>query len=242
MQAWARCHGITPCHEYSFEDLLGLYHDYRSETYNRDRISVEPSYAHIAKHVGAHPLEIKNRNAGVDGFLRRNAEHFSGGTMIDYGGSDGRLIPHFAYETFEKIDIYDASEAPLHRSVDLRRVQKSAAPRPETYTFLACMHVLEHVGNPRSLVIEAVHLLAPGGLLYLEVPHDLTQSMREDFANRIADTPIGIHEHMNTFNSTSIRALIESVPGLELVDNAEDVVDFGWTKALIERFLAARTE
>jgi hypothetical protein len=29
MQACTSCHSITPCHEYSFEDLLGLYHDYR---------------------------------------------------------------------------------------------------------------------------------------------------------------------------------------------------------------------
>ncbi|MFP5236270.1 MAG: class I SAM-dependent methyltransferase [Acidobacteriota bacterium] len=221
--------------------MLGLYHDYRSETYNRDRISVEPSYGPIAKDVGSHHVEIKNRNAGLDKFLRRNAEHFSGGTMIDYGGSDGRLIPLFAYETFEEIEIYDASEAPLHGSVDVRRVQKIAAPRLETYTPVTCMHVLEHVGNPKALASEAVRLLSPGGLLYIEVPHDLTRSVLEDFAQRIIDSPIGIHEHMNTFDSMSIRGLIGSIPGLDLIDDAEEIVDFGWAKALIGRFLARKT-
>jgi 2-polyprenyl-3-methyl-5-hydroxy-6-metoxy-1,4-benzoquinol methylase len=220
--------------------LLGIYHDYRSETYNRDRISVEPAYARIAKGVGSHPLEIENRNAAVDVFLSKNASHFAGGAMIDYGGSDGRLIPPFAYKQFESVSIYDASEAPLHASVDGRKVKRITDLRPETYSFLTCMQVLEHVGNPRALVVEMAGLLAPGGLMYIEVPHELTQSMRADFAQRIIDTPIIIHEHMNMFDHTSIRNLVGSIGGLELIDDAEDIVDFGWISGIIGRFLARK--
>ena len=180
MLACTICHTITPCHEYSFDDLLGLYQDYRSDTYNQDRISVEPTYSRIVKDVGAHQLEITNRNAAVDEFLRKNSNYFISGAMIDYGGSDGRFIPPFINEQFDNIDIYDASEAPLHSSVDARKVRKITDPKLGIYSFLTCMHVLEHVGNPRALVIEAARLLVPGGLLYLEVPHELNQSLRED--------------------------------------------------------------
>jgi len=242
MLACVPCHSITPCHEYSFEDLLGLYRDYRSETYNRERISVEPSYARIAKDVGAHPLEIKNRNAAIDDFLRKNASHFTSGAMIDYGGSDGRFLPPFVYEQFENIDIYDASEALLHASVDARKVKIIANPQLEAYSFLTCMHVLEHVGNPKTLIVEAARLLLTGGIMYIEVPHELTQTIREDFARKIIDTPITIHEHMNLFDRTSVRTLIGYIDGLELVDDVEDIVDFGWTKALIGRFLAMKTQ
>jgi SAM-dependent methyltransferase len=240
MQACESCHAITPCHEYSLQDLLGFYRDYRSETYNRDRISVEPDYARIAKNVGSDPLEVRNRNAAVDRFLSKNARHFAGRAMIDYGGSDGRFIPSFAYGQFESIDIYDVSGTPLHSSVDVRKVKKVAEPRLETYSFLTCMHVLEHVGNPRALVAEAMRLLAPGGLLYIEVPLELTQSMREDFAQRIIDVPIIIHEHLNKFDGTSIRRLVQSTAGLELVDDAEDVVELGWISGLVGRFLARK--
>lgn len=242
MQTCASCHGITPCHEYSFEDLLGIYHDYRSETYNRDRISVEPDYARIVKNVGSHPLEIKNRNAAVDSFLSKNARHFAGGEMIDYGGSDGRFISPFVHEQFEGIYVYDASEVPLHASVDARKVKKISAMQPEAYSFLTCMQVLEHVGNPKALVVEAARLLAPGGLMYIEVPHELTQSMREDFARKIIDTPILVHEHMNRFDRTSIRTLVDSIAGLELIDDAEDVVDVGWASGLMGRFLARKAK
>jgi 2-polyprenyl-3-methyl-5-hydroxy-6-metoxy-1,4-benzoquinol methylase len=240
MQACGSCHAITPCHEYSFQDLLGLYRDYRSETYNKDRISVEPDYARIAKNVGNDPIEINNRNTAVDRFLSKNASHFAGGAMVDYGGSDGRFIPSFAYGQFESIYIYDVSKAPLHSSVDARKVKKIAEPRLEAYSFLTCMHVLEHVGDPRSLVAEATGLLAPGGLIYIEVPLELTQSMREDFAQRIIDAPIIIHEHLNKFDCTSIRSLVKSIAGLELIDDAEDVVEHGWINGLNGRFLAKK--
>ena len=109
MQACAICHAITPCHEYSFQDLLKIYGDYRSETYTSDRISVEPTYARIAKEIGSHPLEIQNRNKALDSFLGRNAKYFSGRAMLDYGGSDGRLIPSFILSSnFEDIHIFDA--------------------------------------------------------------------------------------------------------------------------------------
>lgn len=240
MQACESCHAITPSHEYSFDDLLGLYRDYRSETYNQDRISVEPDYARIAKNVGDDPIEINNRNTAVDKFLSKNASHFSGGAMVDYGGSDGRFTPSFAYGQFERIDIYDVSEAPLHSSVDACKVKKIAEPKRETYSFLTCMHVLEHVGNPRAMVAEAMRLLAPGGLIYIEVPLELTQSMREDFSQRIIDAPIIIHEHLNKFDCTSIRSLVKSVAELELVDDAEDAVEHGWINGLNGRFLAKK--
>jgi hypothetical protein len=89
-------------------------------------------------------------------------------------------------------------------------------------------------------VAEAMRLLAPGGLLYIEVPLELTQSMREDFAQRIIDVPIIIHEHLNKFDGTSIRRLVQSTAGLELVDDAEDVVELGWISGLVGRFLARK--
>lgn len=162
--------------------------------------------------------------------------------MVDYGGSDGRLIPPFAYREFERIHIYDASTTPLHPSVDARKVIKLADLQASSYSFLTCMHVLEHVGNPRALIIEAASLLAPGGLMYIEVPHELTESVREDFERKIIDTPIIIHEHMNRFDRVSVRTLVESIVGLKLIDDAEDMVDFGWISALVGRFLVRKVK
>jgi hypothetical protein len=48
---------------------------------------------------------------------------------------------------------------------------------------------------------------------------------------------------MNLFDRTSIRTLAESIVGLELVDGAEDIVDFGWAgRGLIGRSLVRKTK
>jgi len=83
-------------------------------------------------------------------------------------------------------------------------------------------------------------LLEPGGLIYIEVPLELSKSICDAFEQKIIDPPIIIHEHLNIFDRTSIRALIHSVDGLELVDDAEDVVEQGWIQGLTGRFLARK--
>jgi hypothetical protein len=45
---------------------------------------------------------------------------------------------------------------------------------------------------------------------------------------------------MNLFDRKSVRTLVGSITGLELVDDAKDIVDFGWTKTLIGRFLVRK--
>jgi hypothetical protein len=89
-------------------------------------------------------------------------------------------------------------------------------------------------------VAEAARLLAPGGLIYIEVPLELTQSMRKDFAQRVVDVPIIIHEHLNKFDRTSIESLVKSIAGLELIDDVEDLVEQGWINGLNGRFLAKK--
>ena len=243
MQFCSVCHGLSPCHEYTYEDLMGMYRDYRLESYVKDRISLEGRwYERIADQVGSHPLELKNRNTAVDGFLRRNASYFAGGQMIDYAGGDGRFIPPYAFEQFEHIHILDASEVPIHPSVDARKVTKVPVANPGSYDFMTCMHFLEHIGNPRQFVVESSRLLVPGGLMYIEVPLELTEEVYENCLQRFVDKPIGLHEHINLFDRTSIRALVRSIEELDLIDDSEGDVDLGWITGNIGRFLVRKAK
>jgi hypothetical protein len=47
---------------------------------------------------------------------------------------------------------------------------------------------------------------------------------------------------MNLFDRTSIRNLVGSIADLELIDDTEDVVNFGWISGLIGRFLARKAK
>jgi len=237
VQRCSSCHTVTPCHEWLYQDLLGLYRDYRLASYNRDRISVEPGYGRIAELVGSDPREITARNSAVGAFLRRNAALFIVGPMIDYGGSDGRFLPQFVFEHSSEIDVFDASDAPLHGSVDPTKVKKVAVARQGVYAFLTCMHVLEHVGNPRSFFLDAAACVRPGGLLYIEVPLESNEETSSNFALRMMDQAVSIHEHINLYDTSGIPGLINSINGMELIDQQDDVIDIGWSRARVGRYL-----
>lgn len=235
------CHTVTPTHEWQYEDLAGLYRDYRSEAYNRDRISVEPNYAKIVQHVGNHPQEISGRNDGVEKFLRRNEDILRGGAMLDFGGSDGRFLPPVIYERFSPLHIYDPSSAPLHPSVDSLRVAKVAVPERDAYDFVACMHVLEHVGNPRTFFEGAATYLRSGGVMYVEIPLELTDIVVNSFARRLIDSVVIMNEHINLFDMHGIPALAASLSGFEMIDVLDDQIDIGWAKARVGRFLVRKS-
>jgi hypothetical protein len=236
------CHGLTPAHEFSFNDLMPLYADYRSASYNSDRISVEPGYAALAPRVGADAREVESRNAGVVRFVLPHLPSTpqSGARALDLGGSDGRFIPPELIARHSPTHVVDTSDAAIEPSLAARGVQKVRAPDVGGYDLVMCMHVLEHVGYPRNFVIDAMQSLLVGGLLYLEIPLELDPQTSAQFAARTVDRTITFHEHINQFDTRSLAQLVASIEGLELVANEAADLDCGWTKVRVGRALARR--
>lgn len=234
------CHSITPSHEYSFHDLSGFYHDYRCDSYNSDRIAVEPGYRKIANLVGKSIVEERVRNAGVSKFLAAHKDGIAGGSVLDLGGSDGKFIPSCIIDAFEAVDILDASAVPVHPQFDQSKMRKVSQAKAGAYSLLTCMHVLEHVGNPRAFLVDALPYLKPGAHLYLEVPLESTPEVREQFRSRTIDIPFYIHEHLNMYDVQSIPKLVASIAELELIDSQNDVIEIGWATGTVGRYLLKR--
>lgn len=234
------CHSATPAHDFSFEELCGLYDGYRQEKYNADRISVESSYADLAALVGSDPRELAGRNAAADAFFNKYEDVLGSGKMLDYGGSDGRFLTPSCLARYELIDIFEPSSVPLHPSIPPHKVRHVAEPAPASYRFVSCMHVLEHVGDPRSFVEALVSYLEPGGVLYIETPQEMTDAMRQDFDAKAIDTPVCIHEHLNKFYAGAVSKLISSLPSLELIAESQDDVSCGWCRFVAIRVLARK--
>jgi hypothetical protein len=238
----AHCLSLTPSHRYSYEDLAPLYVDYRSATYNADRISVERSYRRIAPSVGQDPKEQKNRNDGVAKFLGAHLSLLEGKAALDLGGADGKFVPLEIVNSLEKIHIFDMSAAMVDESVRMRHVRKVDAPELGAYGLLMCMHVLEHVGSPREFVLDSLKYLQPNGLLYLEVPLELDPMIVNQFESRVVDRCVTFHEHINQFDVTSLSRLIESIANLRLVKAEAATIDCGWSKGAVGRYLAQYIE
>lgn len=80
------CGYVASDHEYTEEQLAGLYADYRSSKYNSDRLQYEPAYSNIMHTVGKSLEEVESRVDNVDNILRRHVDFSTISTVLDWGG------------------------------------------------------------------------------------------------------------------------------------------------------------
>ena len=206
------------------EGLARLYADYRSDSYNQERIRYEPEYAAIASRVGSDEKEVNGRKVGLTEWLTPKVEVDGDFSMLDYGGADGKFLPTLPGRKY----VFDISDiAPV---AGIERVKNEASLGLYSYVQLA--HVLEHVPFPLALTRKACSHLCPNGYLYIEVPQDLSDEMVAQLSNGDRSIMVAIHEHINYYTVTSATKLIESA-GLTVIDVQSKNLDIGWTKARI---------
>jgi hypothetical protein len=222
IQACTSCSFVQTKHGFSDESLKNLYRDYRSDTYNRERIQYEPSYRRIAEQVGSGPKETETRIETLTAWLRDRIVpdgHFS---MLDYGGADGRFLPRLPSDRKHVFDISDV--AATDGVLSIRNEADLGA-----YSYIQLAHILEHVPRPLDMVRKVSRWLAPGGYLYIEVPQDFSDTKVSQMMAGTYRGSVPIHEHINLYTKTSITKLIESA-GLQ-TSNVEAVsLDLGWMK------------
>lgn len=85
------CFFVGPETKYEYEMLSGLYVDYRSESYNNERIMFEPYYSEIKDYVGKSKEEITSRLNHIDSLINKyvNIENIK--NVIDWGGEKENL-------------------------------------------------------------------------------------------------------------------------------------------------------
>lgn len=223
------CSFLQMKNPFSETSIARVYEDYRSESYNRERIQYEPSYATIASQVGHGAQEIQARTTGLTRWLAPKISAGSDFCMLDFGGADGRFLPHLSGTKY----VFDISN--VQPASGVTRINKET--ELGTYSYVQLAHVLEHVPWPATLTRTAAKHVADSGYLYIEVPQELTDAELARLMNGDKTTPIMIHEHINSYSQKSIRELLKS-SGLAIESLESEVVDFGWTKTAIIRALA----
>jgi hypothetical protein len=221
------CSFIGPSTIYPFHQLIGLYRDYRSDSYNRDRCSVEPSYHNIMHLVGKSQQEVNARMANLDQVVDCHVDCSNIQTVLDWGGGEGRFVPTSLRS--KRVTILDySSEEPADPTF-----QRLSQLHPDqTYDYIQMCHVLEHVSEPRLLMLEAISHLNPGGVIYIELPQDRPDGDIQRFCQKPGEMIHTIHEHLNLYTSKSLERLAESC-GLkyQLLTNRQ--LDFGWIRPTI---------
>jgi SAM-dependent methyltransferase len=225
-RACASCGFVGPDQEYTDEMLSKLYVDYRSESYDEERCSFEPSYREIASLIGKSESEIKARHSNMNAIIEKCVDTGSVRTVLDWGGGDGRFVPTKLLG--KEVTVLDISSEPT--VADFIRVE--ALKDEDSFDYIQVCHVLEHVGNPRYCLKKIVEHLRPGGYLYIEVPKDRCDADLTKFIDDPSSVTHLLHEHINIYSARAVSELAASV-GLNKLEIREADVDCGWTKARV---------
>jgi hypothetical protein len=231
MQICSTCSFIQTKHAFPDDALGRLYADYRSATYNEERIRYEPSYAALAGHIGIDAQEVSTRVAGLTAWLAGRIDPGDGFSMLDFGGSDGRFLPTLRGEKY----VFEISDIPPRGGI-------TRIPRESdlgVYSYVQMAHLLEHVSEPLAMVKRVSSFVRPSGHLYIEVPQDLADAEIAGLKNGPVRRSLTVHEHINVYCLSSITRLVEAAR-LDLVDSQSVAVDLGWTTCTIIRALCRR--
>jgi hypothetical protein len=221
------CSFIGPDDAYSYELLNGIYHDYRSDSYNKDRCIYEPEYENIQDLVGKDGAEIAQRLDNVDQILKKHADIDNIKNVLDWGGGEGRFIPTCLLN--KDVVILDVSNESL---VNTNYLRISEPPELIKFDFIQVCHVLEHVSEPFEFLNNIIKHSKYGGLVYLEVPQDRSDHDIEDFKRNSMKMRHCIHEHLNLYSENAILSIGKAL-GLEVICVKKSLINSGWHKASI---------
>lgn len=114
--------------------------------------------------------------------------------VLDYGGGDGRLLRYIA-DCGARCFVIDYNDSPCPWVTRIGTTIQDMPQSEGRFDLVILSHVLEHVAEPVSLLKSLGSLLAPGGMLYCEVPMELWRRLPQ------LDEPV---THINFFTPGSL--------------------------------------
>lgn len=166
----ASCELVSFSHRYGEAELAALYGQYREQSYLRTRQRWEPWYrSELNDAYSTETPALASRR----GFMERIIESVSPAPFqlaVDFGGDEGQFFPDSAQGRRVVVDL---SGKPLPTGVESAASLGEVKGQPDLV--MVC-HVLEHLNDPVGLLREVAAVLAPTGILYVEVPLDLPRT------------------------------------------------------------------
>ncbi len=108
--------------------------------------------------------------AHLERLVRDAAEALPAGSIVlDAGAGDSPYRRFFSHCTYEATDICERDVkqyAHINYICDLTAIPVA----PSRYDFVLCTQVLEHVPDPRAVMVELSRVLKPGGRIWLSTP------------------------------------------------------------------------
>ncbi len=193
----------------SLDDLSRYYSNYWSDEYIEERKRFEPQL--LEKH--RHLLQPRNMTDRTELFINKFID--SPNQVLDIGGGSGIEAPFRLKSKVDVFEVYDVEMAP-----GCNRVNNP----DKIYDLITMSHVLEHVPDPVSLILDAYSYCNDNGYIYIEIPDEAKLYGEPPRINNVAAMREFWHEHIQFYDTTSITKLIEVTNGKVLGIEQEDWV------------------
>jgi 2-polyprenyl-3-methyl-5-hydroxy-6-metoxy-1,4-benzoquinol methylase len=105
------------------------------------------------------------------------ARHNGGGTLVDIGCGTGSLLPFVCglYNRYIGVDIVRYDSFPAHAEFVSADLDHEVIPLPDASAeAVVSVETIEHLENPRAFMRELVRLAAPGALVVVSTPNQLS--------------------------------------------------------------------
>lgn len=148
--------------------------------------------------------------------------------VLDVGCGDGSFVQVLKDNGIAGIGLdfnADNVEVARKRGLDCRCVDLRDLPRDDRFSALTAFHVIEHLEEPKALLMSMKDLLADGGAIYLSFPNVKRAALR--YLRDEADYP---PNHLNRISSEGMKHLAQSA-GLEVVSFSCEPRDVDLKKA-----------
>jgi SAM-dependent methyltransferase len=154
---------------------------------------------------------ISERRANAASRLRFVRRHATGGRLLDAGAAGGAFVLEAREDGFAAQGIEPAPAFARHAretlGVDVRDGRlEDLAGADETWDVVTLWHVLEHVPDPVAALGIVRDVLAPGGVIVLEVPNVESTAARMLGASW---THLDPEAHVSHFGPASLRSALE---------------------------------
>jgi hypothetical protein len=209
------------------DELASLYDDYRGAAYSEQRDRFEPGYSQR----NAILLGGSHYAARLEALLEPYVP--ARPRVLDWGGDNGVNTP-FRGKAAQH-DIFDISNRP---PLDGARIVTLEEAKASVYDLFVCANVLEHVPQPGDMLRDIAALMAPGSVLYLEVPHEDAIRLHSTPEARLAHKRHW-HEHINFFTQAALEALLDTA-GLHVVTLLSHEVSAGGKDSFVFSIVAGR--
>jgi 2-polyprenyl-3-methyl-5-hydroxy-6-metoxy-1,4-benzoquinol methylase len=168
------------------------------------------------------------------------ARHHPGLRLLDIGTGDGRFLDTASQHGFV-VDATELSDTGIKysatRGFAVRKGQVTEIDFGDrNYDVITIWHVMEHVPNPREVLLSCRRLLAPGGLLVIAVPnedhalwkHAVRKLLRwSPKQNPFGDIPYGGEIHLTHFQPRTLKRFVRG--------GDFRIVDFGVDDVFVQR-------